>query len=421
MPAPVDNPPTRRLRERFGIPAVGRHRRFIAAIVIDALGSGLFMPLTFLYFLATTELRLVQIGAAVTAANLIALPAGPLIGSVVDRLGAKRVLLAGNLLQAAGMAGYLLADSFWPLVVWTTVLTLGRTGFWGSYGNILAVIAAPGEREKWFGFVGALRNLSFALGGLLSGVVLALDTRLAFDATVTVNAASFLVAFALLLTVPDSRPAHARPAAGAWRVVLADRPFRWLLASQFGYSLAMNVLNFAIPVYAVDQLGVPGPVASAVFVINCLLVGFGQSPTVAALTGFVRWRVITVSHLAFAASFAIFLGAGWVSVGEAAVLLVLGGVVYTVAEIAGGPILTALAVEVSDPQLRGRYLSLVQLIWTLTTMIAPLTFAWLLAHGQARLWWALIGSAGLGVLATLGMAAAMPTARAPITNRATES
>ena len=81
---------------RLGFPSVGRHRRFVTAIAIDAVGSGVFMPISMLYFLVATDLTLVQVGAAISLASLIALPTGPLIGSVVDRIGAKQVLLAGN-------------------------------------------------------------------------------------------------------------------------------------------------------------------------------------------------------------------------------------------------------------------------------------------------------------------------------------
>ena len=44
-------------------PASGEHRRFVTAIVVDAVGSGLFMPISMLYFLAMTDLSLVQVGA----------------------------------------------------------------------------------------------------------------------------------------------------------------------------------------------------------------------------------------------------------------------------------------------------------------------------------------------------------------------
>ena len=196
---------------RLGFPSVGRHRRFVTAIAIDAIGSGVFMPVSMLYFRVSTDLTLVQVGAAISLANLVTLPTGPVIGSIVDRIGAKRVLLAGNLLQGVGFVAYLVSDSFAAVTAWTVLVTLGRTAFWGSYGNIVAAISVPGERERWFGFLGALRNIGFALGGLVSGLAITIGTQAAYTSVVVANAVSFAVAFLLLLAVPATeRSAHER-------------------------------------------------------------------------------------------------------------------------------------------------------------------------------------------------------------------
>ena len=56
---------------RLGFPSVGEHRRFVTAIVADTVGSGLFMPITLLYFLAMTDLSLVQIGSALSLSALL--------------------------------------------------------------------------------------------------------------------------------------------------------------------------------------------------------------------------------------------------------------------------------------------------------------------------------------------------------------
>ena len=146
------------------------------------------MPVSMLYFLAVTPLSLVQVGAAISIASAVALPAGPVIGGVVDRVGAKKVLLTGNALQGLGFAAYLVTQSFAGVLAWTIVVTVGRTAFWGSYGNIVAAISLPGEREKWFGFLGALRNVGFAIGGLVSGLAMTIGTEAAFQAVVVVNA-----------------------------------------------------------------------------------------------------------------------------------------------------------------------------------------------------------------------------------------
>jgi len=81
---------------RLGFPPVGDHRRFVVAIGVDAIGSGVFMPITVLYFLRTTDVPLEQVGLALSVAAAVALPVVLLVGHLVDRFGAKRILLAAN-------------------------------------------------------------------------------------------------------------------------------------------------------------------------------------------------------------------------------------------------------------------------------------------------------------------------------------
>ena len=410
-----------RLTAALGFPSLGHHRRFVTAIAIDAVGSGVFMPVSMLYFLVTTDLSLVQVGAAISLASAVALPTGPLLGGLVDRYGAKHVLLSGNLLQAAGFLAYLATDSFWGLTAWTVVVTVGRTAFWGSYGNIVAAISAPGEREKWFGFLGALRNVGFAVGGLLSGLAITIGTTTAYSTVVLVNALSYVVAFALLLAVPPTVRAAHRAVEGAWGTVLRDGPYRLLWVTQLVFSTAMMALNFAVPVYATTVLGLSGWVTGAVFTINTVMVGFGQGLVVRAMTGARRWRVLLLSNLVFAASFVVLLGASRVSVALATAVMVVGSAVYTVGELLGGPVLGALSAEAAPEHLRGRYLSLIQLAWNLSSTVAPVAFAWLLDRGPSPIWLALVALSLAGAGLTVLLGRVLPHAAQEVTNRAEES
>ena len=404
--------------DRLGFPSVGEHRRFVTAIAVDAVGSGVFMPVCMLYFLVTTDLSLVQVGAAISLASAVALPAGPLLGGVVDRYGAKNVLLVGNALQFLGYAAYLLTDSFLAVTLWTVVVTVGRTAFWGSYGNIVAAISAPGEREKWFGFLGALRNVGFALGGLLSGLAITIGTQGAFAAVVVANAASYALAFFLLLAVPPTPRTGHRATPGAWGVVLRDRPYRLLWVTQLAFSTSMMVLNFAMPVYATTVLGLPGWVTGAVFTLNTVMVGFGQGLAVRAMTGALRWRVLLLTNAVFAASFLLMLGASWLSSVLAILVVLVGSAVYTVGEMLGGPVHGALSAEAAPEHLRGRYLSLIQLAWNLASTIAPIGFAWLLDRGSGSIWVAMLAVALAGGLLAVRLGTSLPQAARPVTNRA---
>ena len=410
-----------RITEKLGFPSLDQHRRFVGAIAIDAVGSGVFMPVSMLYFLVTTDLSLVQIGAAISIASAAAIPAGPLLGGFVDSFGPKRILLVGNLMQGIGLLAYLVTDSFVGLTLWTVVVAVGRTAFWGSYGNIVAAISKPGEREKWFGFLGALRNVGFALGGLASGVAITVGTHAAYLSVVLVNAVSYGVAFLLLLAVPPTPASGQRAQEAAWATVVRDRPYRLLWLVQLVYSTAMMVLNFAMPIYAVTVLDLPGWVTGAVFTINTVMVGFGQGLVVRRLTGHRRWRVLVLTNVVFAVSFVVLLGATAFSVVLATAVVVLGSVVYTGGELLGGPVLGALGAEAAPDHLRGRYLSLMQLAWTISGAATPVAFAWLLDLGSAPIWIVLGALSVAGALLAVRLGRVMPEAQQRVTNQASEN
>jgi len=404
--------------ERLGFPAVGEHRRFVAAIAVDTVGGGLFMPVSILYFLALTDLSLVQVGAAISVASLISLPVTPLLGSIVDRWGARSIILGANLLQAAGFVAYLFTESYWSVLGWTVVVSLGRAAFFASYGNIVTSISAPGEREKWFGFLGAVRNIGYAVGGLLAGVAVSLDSVTAYQAIAVANAVSFLVSFALLLDLPRTPRAVHTDGAGGWGVVLRDRPYLVLWVLQLLFACSMMVLNFAFPVYAVTVLGLPGWVTGAVFTINTVMVGFGQGLVVRAITGRIRWRVLVGAQAFFAAGYLVMLLAGRVGVLAGTVAMLAGAIVYSLGELVGNPVHAAVAAESAPDHLRGRYLSLIQLSWGIAGTIGPVAYLWLLDQGRSQLWWVMIGVTVASTALAMVVGRILPRAGEPITNQA---
>ena len=407
--------------QRLGFPSVGEHRRFVTAIAVDAVGSGVFMPVSMLYFLVATPLSLVEIGAAISIASAASIPAGPVVGGIVDRIGAQRVLQVANVMQALGFLAYLFVDSFTGVLLATILVSIGRTSFWGSFGATVAVISRPGERELWFGFLGALRNVGFALGGLVSGLAITIGTETAYAAIVVANALSYALAYVLLRAVPNTVVPHDpdddRPREG-WGVVLRDHRYSLLVLTQASFSMSMMALNFAMPIYATQTLGLPGWVAGALFTINTVMVGFGQGLLVRSLTGAVRNRVLLAANLAFGASYVVILGATETSLVVAGMLVLGGSAVYTLGEMLGGPVLAALAAEAAPDHLRGRYLAWNQVAWTVTSAAAPVTFAALLSQGAAVTWLGLLGLSVVGGLLTVWLGRVLPQARQRITNRA---
>ncbi|NUP02023.1 MAG: MFS transporter [Nonomuraea sp.] len=368
-----------------------------------------------LYFLATTPLTLVQVGAALTTAGLLALPAGPLAGGLVDRYGAKPVLQAANLAQALGFAGYLVVDQPWQIAVCAWLNSAGRAVSFSCYGVTVTALAAPGRRERWFGLLGSVRNLGYAIGGLLSAVAVSFGTHGVYAGIVIVNALSYVAAFVLLRAVPNVRPEAGQDAAGGWGRVLRDRRYLALVAHQLCFAISLFALNIAIPVYAVDVLGLPGWTAGMIFTLNTLMVGFGQGVVLGWLSGRIRSRVLVAGHACFAAGYLLFLAAGHVAALALAVgIVLLGAGSYTFGEILGGPITSTVAAESAPDALRGRYLALNQLAVTVAGAVAPAALSGLLSTGAAAIWLTLVGVSVLGATLATTIGRVVPAARSRV-------
>ena len=176
-----------------------------------------------------------------------------------------------------------------------------------------------------------------------------------------------------------------------------------------------------MPVYATTVLGLPGWVTGAVFTINTIMVGVGQGLAVRAMTGRIRWRLLVLANLYFAVSYVVLLGANAVGVTVGVAIVLAATVIYTLGELTAGPVTSALAAEAAPEHLRGRYLSLIQLAWNVSSTIAPVAFAWLLNRGATPLWLALLALTALGAAVSALLGRVMPLADEPVTNAATEA
>jgi hypothetical protein len=296
-----------------------------------------------------------------------------------------------------------------------------RSGFWSALGPMVTQITRTGEREIWFGFLQAMRNAGYGVGGVLAAVALTVGSSAAYQSVVLLNAGSYVLAFVLMLAVEGgTHPVpHDGGAAGGgvrWWVGFADRGYRSLLAVILCYALAEMTLNVAMPVYFVDTVGLPGWVPGAVFVINTVLIGVGQGLVVRAMTGAVRRRVLQVAIAFTAASFVMFYLAGGLPIATAVALVLVAAFVYTVGEMTAGPVVAALSAEHPPPDQRGRYMASMQLAWSVSSAVAPLLYSALLHRGSGTLWGGALVLCLVWALLVQVLAVRMPLAGRRVTN-----
>ncbi|NXY94061.1 MFS transporter [Streptomyces sp. BR123] len=395
--------------DTLGLPNTKGRRPLIAAQVVDALGTGLFLPFAVVYFHAAKGIPLTTVGLMLSAGALLSLPAGPLGGRLIDRIGPRGVLVASNLIRVLTFTAYVFTDTPWQLVLLVTATLWGDSLFRPAVFALVAQVADDGHRARWYAMDRSLRNAGIGAGGLVGSTLVGWGGTSGYTAVVALNAVSFLVAAGLVATwrrtaaprpagaagpdVPagDGVPAGEAPEQrrGGYREVLADRAFLGVLATVWVFALCDLALTVLLSAYVIEARGLPAWQPGMLFAINTVMVVLAQTALARAVERYRRPGVLQVAAVLWMVSFVLFAAVPGEHAGLAFGGLVLGMVVFTVAELLQAPTSSALIVGMAAGHLRGRYLGLEELMWSLAKVLAPTVFTWLLARGAGLPWLAL--------------------------------
>jgi MFS family permease len=391
------------LGERLGLPQMGAARPFALALAVDGLGSGLFLPFSLLYFHHAGGLSLTQAGLGLSVAMLVAVPTPLVAGVLVDRAGPKRITLLSNAVRAAGFLGYLLVHDLKALIAVALLVAIADRLAWVAHPPLVAEIAGPGSRDRWFGLTTALRCAGLGLGGLLAGLAVSDLGTAGYHALAVANAISFAVAALLIsrLQVSTRTAVEATTTGlGGLKVILADRPFCGVVASNLVFGIARTAILVGLPVYTVQVLKAPAWLAGALYATYTVMVALGQTSMVRRLERHRRTRALMLAALLWAASFLLLAGAPLVpSMLLASFLFIVTGV-YTAAVMAHAAVIDALVVEAAPATLRARYVGVYHLSWAVANAAAPGMFTILLAWQPSSPWVTLtilLLLAGIGV------------------------
>lgn len=367
----------------------------VAALAVDMLGSGLFMPISLLYFTAVTGMPLTTVGLLMSTATIVTLPLPILIGYLADRWNTRDLVLIAQVVQAAGFTAYVGVRGPASMLVVIVIVALGQRMFWSSFFTVVAGLAEPGEddrrNDQRFALTGMVQAAGTGLGALIGGLALVKASVPAYRLVVLVNAATFLVSAVLMLLVPRAgrpeRPAAAgKGPAGGYRVLLRDRPYLLLIAANTVFALCSVMIGIAVPIYLIEALPTPDWLVGPLLAINTLLLATGQGFVVRLVRPFTRMRSMALAGVCWVLWSIAFALALRVPTVVLVPYLVISMVFYVAAELIHAPISNALAAAAAPEHVRGRYLAIFQYCFTLATIIAPTFFTVLYSRGAALPW-----------------------------------
>ena len=343
-----------------------------------SFAGGLFLPLSLVYFTVLTDIPLPVLGALVSGSVLVGLPLPLVAGVLVERRGPRPVVVAGLALQAVAYAGFVVVRDPVPVLAASVVMAAGTRLFWSSVFALLADHAEAGSAlttEQWFGRLNAARTVGIVAGGLVTGAVVTVDDPDAYVVLAGVAAGCTALAAALVAARvrPPRAPVPPGTRAAGLGVVVRDRAFLVVLGANSVFALCILFPGLALPTVVRAGLAGPGWLTSALLVANALLVAVLSARGAATAASQPRTTVLSRAGVLWCGAFAVLAVAVSVRLPVAAVLLLAGIALLSVAEVLHAPTSAALVGTLGGAA-RGRYLAVFQYSFVLAELVAPLLF-----------------------------------------------
>lgn len=354
---------------------------------VRLLGASMVYPFLSLYFKNIAGLGYALIGALILLVSVLPLSVSPFGGLITDRLGRRRVFLAGLTGEAGSV--FLIAMSMYQS--WVPGVLLG-----GALAGVSGSIAQPAisayvadmtdipQRTMAYTWVRIGFNAGFtigvALGGVLIGFIGYPETALA---TSGILVAAILFMFLMLDPSPydlelakgtaHSEHPGAKPGSvgSSLRLLSKDRTFLVLCCASLFAGLTYGHWGTTFVLFTNTVLLVPTAVLGLALALNGAIVIFGQVPMTKLMTG----RKHTFSAvLAVVMMGASFLALGGISLvaGAALVAVFTFVVLLTVGENLGAIPSMTLASNVAPPAEIGNYNGVFGLFNGIGNSLSPL-------------------------------------------------
>lgn len=387
-------------------------KRLAAQSLLFATADGTFLTASAFYLYHFVGLSPAEVGLGLTIGAVAAFVFAYPMGRLADIVGPKRMWAAGGLTGSLMFGAWPLIEGFTAYVVVVVLFeAVNNAGGAGRNAYVLDVMPDE-ERVETQAYMYSSLNVGFTVGALIGGLALAVP----YDAVLLWGVPAFSVVVGILNAywiwrLPKA-PHDLRREAGERRVKpTGPNPFRnvgWLLSTLFLGTLWTNqvLLHTVIPLWLVAETDSPRWLLAWLFGTNtvmCILLPAYTSKgvhTVADALVRVRWSVVF-----FVLACGITLVTHDTSGLWTIALVWLGHVAVTGAELAISAASWAMEAELMDPERRGEYSGVSELMSIAGNGWAPALFTFLAMSWEPGLvpgtgWWVI---AAVIVVAAAGL------------------
>lgn len=375
------------------------------ATLVNRAGT-MVIPFLALHFTRNLGFSAGQAGMALAVYGVISLLTSPFAGRLSDRVGSQRILTLSLFLGGLGFWALPLLRTLPQVLVGMVVLSAVSEAMRPATLALVSDLAPPELRRQAFALNRLAINLGMSVGPALGGFLAArsFETLFWVDGATSIAASLVLLFFPLRINSVESHAA-APPSLGA----VADRRLRYVILCLLPVILVFFQHEGAMPVWMVEDLGMPTQNFGLLFTINTLLIVFLE----------VRLNGLT-AHWSPARALSVGSALCTVGFGALAFLTSYWGVVATVVVWTFGemilfPSTAAYVSELAPPTRRGEYMGFYSMTFGIGFTLGPWAGLSLLEAAGARTLW--LACFAVGTVSTLLLARLRPESPAPVASR----
>jgi len=319
-----------------------------------------------------------EAGIAVGAYGVGGLFASLLGGHLADQLGRRQTIALSMFSGAAAMLLLSQAHGLALIIALTALTGLASEFYRPASSALLTDLVPPGQRVTAFATLRVAFNAGFAFGPATAGLLAAFGYFWLFAGDATTSALFGLVA---LFALPAG--ARGRPANAGWsealKVLRHDRQLHQLLAANFAIGLVFFQIASTFGLY-VTQLGFSAAAYGALVSLNGALIVFCELPLTTVTRRFPARRVMATGYLIIGAGFALNHFARTIPA------LAVCMIIFTLGEMVTMPMVSGYVANLAPAHMRGRYLGVSGLTWSVALILGPGLGMKLFARDPAIYW-----------------------------------
>lgn len=353
---------------------------------IDRIGGTLLFPFMSLYITSRFNVGMTQAGLILGLFSIFGLVGGMVGGALTDRLGRRKPILFGLVFSALSTLSLGLVNNYNMLIPLAVLVGLLSDVGGPAHSAMIADILPVNQRQEGFGILRVVANLAWIIGPTIGGFVANRNFFLLFVADVVM---SLIVAVLFYILIPETKPT---PRAGeqgesvlstfkGYGVVLRDGAYMAFLVAGVLMGLVYQQMYNSLSVYLRDAHGIQSQGYGFLMTTSAVTVILLQFQVTRKIKSHAPFLLMALGTLFYMAGFSMFgfVNAYW--------LFMLAIVIITIGEMIIMPTSQALTANFAPADMRGRYMAVFSLMWTLPSTFGPTAAGVILDNYNPNLLW----------------------------------